>query len=67
LARVFKIKMNTALRVEEVENVAPMAQEYTSLELLEEHGIAKPDIQKLRNAGFCSLESVAYSTKKAIG
>jgi DNA repair protein RAD51 len=35
---------------------------YQSLEILQEHGVAVNDIQKLNDAGFHTLESVAHST-----
>ena len=34
------------------------------IDLLQEHGINASDISKLRDAGFNSIESVTYSTKK---
>jgi hypothetical protein len=34
--------------------------------VLEEQGIQRNDINKLVAAGFCSLESVAHSTKRAL-
>ena len=36
------------------------------IDLLQEHGINASDISKLRDAGFNSIESVTYSTKKTL-
>ena len=36
------------------------------IDLLQEHGINVSDISKLRDAGFNSIESVTYSTKKTL-
>lgn len=35
---------------------------YQSLDLLQEQGVAANDIQKLNDAGFHTIESVAHST-----
>ena len=36
------------------------------IEKLEEFGVGAVDVKKLREAGLCTVESVAYSTKKAL-
>ena len=38
--------------------------EFHLIELLKDHGINQSDIQKLNDAGFMSIESVFYTTKK---
>ena len=39
-----------------------VAVTYQSLDLLQEHGVAANDIQKLNDAGFHTIESVAHAT-----
>lgn len=39
---------------------------YQSLEVLQEHGIAANDIQKLQNAGFYTVESIAHATVRKL-
>lgn len=39
---------------------------YQSLELLVEHGVAPNDIQKLNDAGFHTMESVAHATVRKL-
>lgn len=39
---------------------------YQLLEVLQEHGIASNDIQKLQNAGFHTIESVAHATTRKL-
>ncbi|KAL7516635.1 hypothetical protein ACHAWX_001631 [Stephanocyclus meneghinianus] len=39
---------------------------YQSLEILQEHGVAASDIQKLNDAGFHTVESVAHSTVRKL-
>ena len=43
-----------------------IAVAYTSLEALQEHGIATNDIQKLNAAGYFTLESVAHATARKL-
>lgn len=39
---------------------------YQSLDILQEHGVAVNDIQKLNDAGFHTIESVAHSTVRKL-
>ena len=39
---------------------------YQSLDLLQEHGVAASDIQKLNDAGFHTIESVAHCTVRKL-
>lgn len=39
---------------------------YQSLEILQEHGVAINDIQKLNDAGFHTIESVAHTTVRKL-
>jgi hypothetical protein len=41
-----------------------MVPQFQTLEVLQEHGIAANDIQKLQNAGYHTVESVSESSKK---
>ena len=42
------------------------ASPYMPLCALEAHGLSSGDVKKLREAGFCTVESVAYAPKKAL-
>jgi len=39
---------------------------YQTLDILQEHGIAANDIQKLNNAGYFTIESVAHATARKL-
>uniref|UniRef100_A0AC34R0S8 DNA recombination and repair protein Rad51-like C-terminal domain-containing protein n=1 Tax=Panagrolaimus sp. JU765 TaxID=591449 RepID=A0AC34R0S8_9BILA len=39
---------------------------YTPIGALEQHGIHVSDIKKLRESGFCTVESVAFAPKKEL-
>ena len=39
---------------------------YQGLEILQEHGIAVNDIQKLNDAGYHTVESVAHATTRRL-
>lgn len=39
---------------------------YQPLDLLQEHGVAANDIQKLNDAGFHTMESIAHSTVRKL-
>jgi DNA repair protein RAD51 len=43
-----------------------IAVNYQSLDILQEHGVAVNDIQKLNDAGFHTLESVAHCTVRKL-
>lgn len=43
-----------------------MVPQFQSLEVLQEHGIAANDIQKLQNAGYHTVESVAHATARKL-
>ena len=43
-----------------------VAVSYQTLDILQEHGIASGDIQKLNAAGFHTVESVSKHTKDLI-
>jgi DNA repair protein RAD51 len=45
---------------------AQISVNYQSLEILQEHGVAASDIQKLNDAGFHTVESVAHSTVRKL-
>ena len=43
-----------------------MTVSYQSLDLLQEHGIAANDIQKLNDAGYHTVESIAHATSRKL-
>ena len=43
-----------------------MTVSYQTLECLQEHGIAANDIQKLNDAGYHTVESVAHATARKL-
>jgi len=51
---------------QETEEDMEVAVTYQSLELLAEHGIAENDIQKLNNAGYYTIESIAHATVRKL-
>jgi DNA repair protein RAD51 len=40
--------------------------EFTAVETLEKHGISASDVTKLREAGYATVQSVAYTTRKEL-
>ena len=59
-----KAKSKEEEEEEEVEQNQDNEQEYHPIELLQDSGINNGDIKKLIEAGFNSLESIAYTPKK---
>ena len=49
---------------EQKEEVQEEEVEFHQIDLLKDHGINQNDVQKLVDAGFMSIESVFYTTKK---
>ncbi|KAG7367542.1 DNA repair and recombination protein radA [Nitzschia inconspicua] len=43
-----------------------LQQNFQSIEVLQEHGIAANDIEKLRNAGYYTVESIAHATNRKL-
>ena len=48
------------------ENMPPMMEGPMPIEELRNHGFQHSDINKLKEAGFTTIQSIAYNTKKVI-
>jgi len=49
-----------------INHIIQVAVSYQTLDMLQEHGIATNDIQKLNAAGYFTLESVAHATARKL-
>ena len=47
-------------------NLLQITVSYQTLDLLQEHGIAANDIQKLNDAGYHTVESIAHATSRKL-
>ncbi|CAG9537321.1 unnamed protein product [Cercopithifilaria johnstoni] len=66
-----KQKASTSAAVtEEASKIVPVEEEdansYTIIDKLEQFGISAADIRKLKDAGFCTFEAIAYAPRKEL-
>ena len=54
------------MQYQEGEEIEEQTVTYQTLETLMEHGIAANDIQKLNDAGFFTVESIAHATSRKL-